>query len=593
MPDLTSAQSQPIEELPTLANKELLKRYRTRLDGAKQWREQEGYDDVWKRLRALYRLKHFETNSTRDRIAVAISFATVNVILPSVAVSHPKFTVWASSEDPDLQAKAIITEGVSNYWWRHHRFTKQWKRIVKDFLVYGHGWGKTTWRYEERDGPRPEEEVAAEFEAAVAQANDYAAANPAEAGSLPTDAEILGSIEQTASQVVEDRPVFERISPFDMFVDPEATSLEDARWVVQRIVRPVEEVKQDKRYNARARRRLSGDGSVQWHNEEHKSKPSSEKEDTDRITLWEFYDLARELVSVFATSGDGFLVDPEAIPKGYQPHPFIQLRNYEVPDQFYPIGELEAIEPLQHELNSTRSGMVEARQLDIPKYLYRRAAFGTDAVKALSSSTPYTRIPIDTDEPFSELIAPLPRNEVSVQLYQHSDQIESDVEYVSAVSEYQRGATPETRKTATEASIIQDNANARASEKLDIIEQSLAEVGQRLIALGQAYMTGEQAARIGNDQGAAVYWSFGADDITGEFDFEIEAGSTQPRNETFRRQQEMQLLNTLAPFLGTGQVNDLVVIVHVLREGFGIKTPERFLGPLAGVMPGMPPPPEE
>jgi hypothetical protein len=42
----------------------------------------------------------------------------------------------------------------------------------------------------------------------------------------------------------------------------------------------------------------------------------------------------------------------------------------------------------------------------------------------------------------------------------------SDIDSVSGVSEYQRGALPEIRRTATEAGIIQDAANARSSDKL-------------------------------------------------------------------------------------------------------------------------------
>jgi hypothetical protein len=38
-----------------------------------------------------------------------------------------------------------------------------------------------------------------------------------------------------------------------MFVDPDATSMDDIRWIAQRTRRPMDEVKKDKRYNASAR----------------------------------------------------------------------------------------------------------------------------------------------------------------------------------------------------------------------------------------------------------------------------------------------------------------------------------------------------
>ena len=39
--------------------------------------------------------------------------------------------------------------------------------------------------------------------------------------------------------------------------------------------------------------------------------------------------------------------------------PFVMLRNYDVPDYFYPMGDLEAIESLQLELDKTRSQIDE------------------------------------------------------------------------------------------------------------------------------------------------------------------------------------------------------------------------------------------
>ena len=70
---------------------------------------------------------------------------------------------------------------------------------------------------------------------------------------------MAANIPQTAMMVVEDQPFVERISPFDIFVDPEATCMDDAKWIAQRIVRPLKEARDDRRYRAAARRNLSAD----------------------------------------------------------------------------------------------------------------------------------------------------------------------------------------------------------------------------------------------------------------------------------------------------------------------------------------------
>jgi hypothetical protein len=592
MPDLTSAAAQSVDTLPHYSNSERLKRYRSRVEGSKKWREGEEYDDTWKRLRDFYRLRHFEGASDSDRIAVAVSFATINVIAPSIAINHPKITVNATIEGdpivlPDGQvmfdgvARATIAEAAVNYWWRHYDFKAELSLAVRDFLIYGHGWVKVGWRLEETEVDREPDEITAEALPLIEQADIFAEMNPEMAGDLPTNDEIVDALDSTKIVTTEDRPFVERVSPFDIYVDPEATSMRDARWIAQRVVRDLEEAKRDKRYRPVARKELKSDSAVKWHVEDSRYFVKGE---ADRVTVWEFYDIARGEVSVFANGGDHFLVDPQPMPYPFGV-PFVMLRNYDVPDSFYPIGDLEAIEPLQRELNETRSAMVLARQLDIPKFFYRRAAFTPNALEALRSKRPWTAIPIEDDTPFEDLIMPVPRNEASPQLYQHSEQVEADIDLVSGVSEYQRGQTPEIRRTATEASIIQDNANARAAEKLDVIENAFSEVARMVVQLAQTYMTGEQAARHTNTKGDEVLWSFTADDIEGEFDFEVEAGSTQPRNETFRRQQAMQMMNVLGPFFGTGVLNDGAVIMHVLRDGFGVKNPQQFIGPLAGMVP--------
>ena len=580
MPDLVSKQGQPADELKTLSKAEMLKRYRSRVEGAKRWREDDGQDDAWKRLRDLYRLRHFEDVSEQDRIAVAITFATVNVIAPSVAINHPKFVATVADEDPDRQAKAAYAEAVMTYWWKHHDMQKPWRRIVKDFLVYGLGWGKTTWRYEEAEVDRDPDEIAAEHEGLAQEADLYAIQNPQDAPLLPTNPEIAALQSQTEMVAVKDHAVLERVSPFDIQLDPEGTCLEDASWIAQRVVRPLEDAQRDTRYKAKVRKNLRSSKTVVWSEREKNAIPA----ESERVELWEFYDLQRNTVSVFVDDGEDFLLDPEEIPYAFG-HPFVPLINYEVPDQFYPIGDIQAIEPLQRELDQTRSQMSEARKLDIPKFMYRKSAFGASGIEALRSNVPYTAVPIEDDSPFTDVLAVIPRNEAAPQLYQHSQVIENDIDLVTGVSEYQRGSAPETRRTATEAAIIQDAANARAADKLASVEGALGEVGSNLIKLAQKYLTGEQVAHITADNGASVAWTFTADDIEGDFDFTVEAGSTQPKNEVFRQKQAVDLLNTLSPFLGSGMLNDASLIVHVMREGFGVQRPERFLGPMAGMDP--------
>ena len=528
------------------SNADRLGKYRKHLSTSKRWRREEGYDSTWRRLIDLYRGRHYEFASDEDRLLVNIAFSTVNVIAPSVSVNYPKIAVNATK--PDDAPKAIITEAVINYWWRHYKVKPEFRRAVKDFLVVGHGWLKCGYRY-------IEEEVV-------------------ETGDEPSDPDAEGNEVTPSIVVVEDRPFVERVSPFDMFIDPDATSMRDAKWIAQRIRRPMADVKADKRYAKQARDRVAPSSTSRFADETGRKKIHDDGH--SYVDIWEFYDVRTKTMSVFAEGGDQFLIKPTRMPYAFG-HPFVMIRNYDVPDHFYPMGDLEAIEPLQRELNETRTQMMNHRKRFSRKYLFKESAFDSDGRSALESDYDNVLVPVASDESLSNVVAPFPAVITPPEFYNQSEMIQGDVEQITGVSEYQRGALPEIRRTATEAAIMQDAANARAADKLATIEGAIVEVAVRMVQLAQQYMTGQQVARVTGKDGVPMWVTFDRDYISGEFDFEVEAGSTAPNNESFRRQSALQMVDAMAPFASAGVINVERLAAHVLQFGFGIKNPGEFI----------------
>ena len=565
---------------------ELHEQYAQRIDRARRWRDQEGYTETWRRLNDLYRGKHWPrtTAAERDLIAVNLSFSTVNVIAPSVSVNHPKIVV--SANDPENSDRAAFVEAVVNHLWKHHDFRTPFRRAVKDFLIFGHGWLKVGWKFLEQERSLSESEQESLLDQAIVEVDNFAAESPMFAGELPTDEEMAANVPQTAMMVVEDQPFIERVSPFDIFVDPEATCMDDLTWIAQKIVRPLDEAKNDKRYKPSVRKRLTADAGV---NPMYAAEYLDNREylyDEERVTIWEFYDVSKNTLSVWGENSDEFLVDPIPMPYAYG-QPFVMLRNYDVPDYFYPMGDLEAIESLQLELDKTLSQLMNDRKRYARKYLFHERSFGPEGREALESDEDGRMVPVvDENKPLSEVVTPMPQVPVSPEIYAYSDIIEADINTVSGISEYARGAMPEIRRTATEASIIADAQNARAADKLAIVELSIGMLGRRVIQLMQQFMTGEQMARVPNRGSDDLFVPFSREDIVGEYDFSVEAGSTQPMNDTIRKQQAVSLLNALAPLVGT-VIDPTALAVHVLKTGFDIKDPERFI-----MQQGPPMPPE-
>lgn len=184
---------------------------------------------------------------------------------------------------------------------------------------------------------------------------------------------------------------------------------------------------------------------------------------------------------------------------------------------------------------------------------------------------------------------PLPQRMIQPEMYAHQENITQMFDETTGVFDYQRGGQEAIRRTATEAAMIQDALNARSAEKLARIEGSLARIGERLIQLMQQYMTGQMVMPIVGMQSAPLWLQFDADYIQGEFDYEVEAGSTQPNNESFRRQAALQLVDAMMPFLQLEVVDPAAIARHVLQFGFDIKDPSSFmLQPMIDPMTGQP-----
>lgn len=545
-----------------------LKKQKLAIESSRKWRKDDGYDATWQRLKDMYRGRHFDDYKNEDQMLVNIAFSTVNVISPSISVNYPKITVNAVS--PDNAANAVIAEAVVNYWWKKRDIRTQFRRAVKDMLTFGHGWVKVGYRFVEEEAMAMDDE---EF----------------------SDAGIDGGKETTNLIIREDAPFAERVSPHDVFVDPDATSMSDIKWIAQRIRRPISEIKNDKRYIKAARDKVQVMAVSKYSDDPSRKKVHDKN--VGYAEIWEFYDIANGTMSIFCETADQFLVKPMKMPYSFG-QPFVMIRNYDVPDMFYPIGDLESIEPLQRELNETRSQMMNHRKKFSRKYLYKESAFDQLGRSALESDEDNVMVPVVSDEALGGVVTAFPAVINPPEFYNQSNMIIGDIDRISGVSEFQRGAVSEIRRTATESSLLQDAANARTSDKLAVVEQAIAEVGRRMMQLAQQFMTGEQVARVTGKDGEPMWITFDRDYLAGDFDFEVAAGSTQPHNESFKRQMALQMVDAMAPFAGAGIVNMQKLAAYVLQFGFGVKNPDEFIqqapppvpaGPEGAMPAGMPP----
>lgn len=529
------------------SNSDILSRYKNKIVSSKKWRKEESYDETWKRLNDLYRGRHYEYFTDEDRVLINMVFSTVNVISPSISVNYPKITVNAIS--PEMAPNAVVAEAVVNYWWKHKNIKTQFRRAVKDFIIFGHGWLKVGYRYVEEDRIGSDEDV--------------------------SDPSMEENYTQTTYNVLEDAPFVERVSPFDVFIDPDGTSMDDIKWIAHRVRRPIRDVKSDKRYTKSVREEVQAVSFSRYSEDEPRHRKIHDKNE-GYCDVYEFYDLRNHTVSVFADGADGFLIKPQKMPYAFG-HPFVMIRNYDIPDFFYPIGDIEAIEPLQRELNETRTQMMNHRKRYARKYLFRESAVDTAGRQAMESDEDNVMVPVVGDHPLGDVVQPFPALINPPEFYNQSSLIEQDINTISGVGEFMRGGVSEVRRTATEVGLVQDAANARTSDKLATIELAVGEVAKRLLMLTQQFQTEVMTARIVGRNGEPVWVKYDRDYIAGNFDFDVVGGSTMPNNESARRNKALDMLNVLAPFAQAGILDMPKLATFILQTGFDVKNAEAFI----------------
>jgi hypothetical protein len=129
------------------SNSDKLSQYRQKINLAQKVLEQQNYIQLWQRLINLYRGRHYRGAGVGDRLLVNVAFSTINTLAPAIAIGRPKINV--NPRRPEDDDKAVVTESIINYWWQHYGCQPEFQRAAKDYLIIGHGWVKTGYRFVE------------------------------------------------------------------------------------------------------------------------------------------------------------------------------------------------------------------------------------------------------------------------------------------------------------------------------------------------------------------------------------------------------------------------------------------------------------
>ena len=581
-----------------------------------KWRDGIGNKAGWKRY-----INEFKNNWDFLQSAVSVPLVPINLVyayckteIARLYFRDPWITVNAKRQE-DIGA-AQIAEQIINYTWGELKLKQQLKHALLEALLVGHSWVKIGY--------------AAEFGTVESQPKE----EPKRGPGRPS---IKKFKEVETNEYIKSENVFAYYVPYkDIIFDPSATypATHNARWMAHKVVKPYRAIMQSGIYEHTDELKPNvyvDDPNVPY------DTPDSLKEgfgkDVRSVVLWEIYDLDHQTITTVSPGCEYKLREvplPDYLNGGF---PFIQFAFNPVPGDVYPLSDIaphegqiiELIKILSIEINHLKRWN---RQLvvDADTFTPDEAAKFKDAIDGaiITAQTPGAK-----DKIFVPPYAP-----VQSDVYQIWNQVFTVWQNISGQTGSDQGGMAKTQtRTLGELRMQLQGGHARSEEKVDVLEDSIAEVARKLLSIIQKKYDLPKIARLvgpksvqqkilknlpqrpsaqpqtpgmpgqpgqppnpGQPNPVAAQsftsdfgFSWNRTDIMGDMDVDVLAGSTVPMD----RESQLQILEKMIPLLQlAGATPGSPAAKAYLREVVrlsGVLSLETIMDLLEGTPPSPPP----
>lgn len=529
-----------------------------KLTQALTWRQP--LKDKWDRFYKMYRSYLEPANYPwQSNLWIPYSFSTIETLAPRMVANKPKVDIMPRTEEDKEFAK--LQSDLVNFQWDKMKMQTILPDVVKEMLMYGTAIVKVGWKTD-----RQYKEVKEDVDETMPE---------------------LGKVEVEEEVTLYDGPVVELVDLYDLFVDPKATTIDNARWVIHRTMKPLSHLKQLQKQGIYKNVALventkltlnENDKSQRWSTIDL-STPVDElgEGDSDKrmVELLEYW----EDDHVCTVANREIIIREDENPYKHGKKPFLRVVDQSVPHEFYGIGELEPIESLQYELNNRRNQRMDNVTLALNRMWKVKNGANVDEDELVSDAGGV----IHTDDMNGLDVVQMP--DVTASSYQEETIIKGDIQQTTGVSDFTRGVGSDAlaNDTATGISLIQEAGSARFRLKIQNLEEMIIKpLGEMIISMNEQFMEEPQIVRITNQEGME-FKEIGPDQLKSDFDVVVEAGSTMPTNEAVRKKQAMDLYQI---FAADPEVNTRELKVMVL-EAFGVKNIDKLLPVQQPMMPPM------
>lgn len=484
------------EEFGKLKEGQQVQKLHDRLSVARRWRDQVSSENNWENLLNEIKGKYDVVLGNLAVPPINEMFAYKDSTLANLYYKDPYITVNAK-KDATILSAYILEAGV-NHLWKELKLKQDIELQITDALFVGHAWNK-----------------------------------------VGNNTKTSGSGDLL--KIVEDSIYANRVSWRDMYMNVGCKNPpKDNIWIAQRIYRPTEDVKKD---YPKVAKRLTGSS---YPNIDIKyMKNILYKEDFNYTAIYEIWDAHERMIYTIADEiNDRYLEDPRPWPDYLDEFPYQFLSFHNIPDEPYPQSDVGPWEPLVKEKIKLFTMCLNFAKRWNRQILIKTGTMGLQDLDKFEKGIEGSILSAKTTGDIQQAIKMIDWGSMPPDFFMLLDRLDATIDKIRGFSAFMQGGTTRTgTRTADELNLIKGGADARTDKKQDRIENHCGAIARHLIMQMKsnfdvpfiAKITGKEPPEIiqaFQDQGiydpASQTIKFTKDQIQGEFDAGIKAGSTLP-----------------------------------------------------------------
>jgi len=503
-----------------------------------QWAEDSGAKRFVKEYSGDYGIVFHGRNK---RIPIPPINEVFSYVQADIATTYARDPYIAVNAEAGTTKGAALWEIILNYWWRKLKTKEELEYEIIDKDLIGFGWHKV----------------------------GYALTSTGSGDQLKIEDEKIYSKYLSWKDVLWN--LGSRRPPVD------------CSWMAQRIVMPLSEIK------AKYKAAKGLEGSTNPDLDEDTYKKLSYKDDIKVGVLWEIWDAKEKKIVLIAENlKDKFLDNPKPWPEYQAEFPFLMYWDFAVPNSPRPLSAIAPWEAqILEEMVLMGSAMNHAKRWNRQLFI-KGGSIDENALDKFERGDDGAIITVngsvdDGSFKFADF------GQLPTDFYLLMDRLQAIKRNINGQPEFVRGGVTKTgTRTIGELNLMQQGTKGRQDRKIDRLETHCENIARHMMACIKGNfdfedtikITGETPEELVAQLGDAFdpetgIVTFTPQDIEGEYEVDIKAGSTLPMDKQNRMQTMEIILNTLAVATAQGPISHFIatLIQEMLRD-FDIKSLE-------------------